>query len=78
MHIKRSLPPANRVLTAGATGWFVTATIGQWAFVVFILLFFGGTLAGDVVPADHVLEASGAAAHQRERERAGRGEGLGR
>lgn len=46
MHIKRSLPPANRVLTAGATGWFVTATIGQWAFVVFILLFFGGALAG--------------------------------
>ena len=46
MHIKRSLPPANRVLTAGAIGWFATATIGQWAFVVFILLFFGGALAG--------------------------------
>ena len=45
-----SLRPAPaRLLSAGATFWFATATLGQWAFVVFIALFFGGALAsGDV------------------------------
>lgn len=41
--------PAQAALKAGATAWFVAATLGQWAFVAFIALFFGGhTLAGDL------------------------------
>ncbi|MBD9477671.1 DUF2306 domain-containing protein [Pseudoxanthomonas sp. PXM02] len=39
------LPSPPRVLSAGATLWFVTATLGQWAFVAFIALFFGGAVA---------------------------------
>ena len=38
-----------RALKLGATAWFVAATLGQWAFVLFILLFFGGhSLSGDL------------------------------
>ena len=36
------LPFPRRVLSAGATAWFATAVFGQWAFVAFIVLFFGG------------------------------------
>lgn len=43
-----SLPTPSRALSASATAWFVTALLGQWAFVAFIALFFGGALvAGD-------------------------------
>jgi hypothetical protein len=38
------LPFSRRVLSAGATAWFATAVFGQWAFVAFIVLFFGGPL----------------------------------
>lgn len=46
MSVPYHLPAPNRVLSAGAAAWFVTATFGQWAFVAFIVLFFGGGLAG--------------------------------
>lgn len=40
---------ADAALKAGALAWFITATLGQWAFVAFIALFFGGhTLTGDL------------------------------
>ena len=43
------LPPAPRILQTGATAWFIAAILGQWAFVAFILLFFGGHgLGGDL------------------------------
>lgn len=36
-------------LKTGAVAWFIAATLGQWAFVAFIALFFGGhTLTGDL------------------------------
>jgi len=35
---------APRVLSAGASAWFLTAAIGQLAFVAFIALFFGGAM----------------------------------
>ncbi|MBA3930207.1 MAG: DUF2306 domain-containing protein [Xanthomonas sp.] len=49
--MKASLRPPlpSRILSAGATLWFVTATLGQLAFVAFIVAFFGGALAtGDL------------------------------
>lgn len=43
------LPASARALHAGAAAWFIAATLGQWAFVAFIALFFGGHLAsGDL------------------------------
>jgi len=43
------LPPAPRLLQHGASAWFIAAVIGQWAFVAFILLFYGGHgLSGDL------------------------------
>jgi hypothetical protein len=45
MHAPLRLPSPSRVLSAGATFWFVAATLGQWAFILFIALFFGGALA---------------------------------
>lgn len=43
------LPTPTRALQLGATAWFIAATLGQWAFVAFILLFFGGhALGGDL------------------------------
>lgn len=42
------LPAAPRALSSAAATWFVSATLGQWAFVAFIALFFGGhSLSGD-------------------------------
>lgn len=39
----------TRTLQLGASAWFVAATLGQWAFVLFILAFFGGhALTGDL------------------------------
>lgn len=43
------LPLPRRALSAGATAWFAAALFGQWAFVAFIVLFFGGALVdGDL------------------------------
>ena len=39
-----SSPP--RALSAGAVFWFATAVLGQAAFITFIVLFFGGAIAG--------------------------------
>lgn len=39
-------PPPARALSLGARAWFIAAMFGQWAFVAFILLFFGGTVLG--------------------------------
>jgi hypothetical protein len=60
------LPPAPRALSVAAGLWFVTATLGQWAFVGFIVAFFTPPLvSGDLaalndkphitgyVPGDH-------------------------
>lgn len=44
MSTSAALPSARRLLSGGATAWFLAATLGQWAFVAFIVLFFGGTL----------------------------------
>ena len=41
MPVPASLPFPARLLSRGATAWFVAATLGQWAFVAFIVLFFG-------------------------------------
>ena len=42
------LPPASRALSLSAALWFVTATLGQWAFVAYVALFYGGhSLAGN-------------------------------
>ena len=51
MPVPASLPFPSRLLSRGATAWFVAATLGQWAFVAFIVLFFGGpVLDGDLAP----------------------------
>jgi hypothetical protein len=43
------LPPAPRALDLAAVLWFIAATMGQWAFVLFILLFFSPPLfSGDL------------------------------
>ena len=42
MYVPVSLPLPSRLLSRGATAWFIAATLGQWAFVAFIVLFFGG------------------------------------
>jgi hypothetical protein len=51
MTVSVPLPPPSRLLSLGATAWFIAATVGQWAFVAFIVLFFGGpVLGGDLSP----------------------------
>jgi hypothetical protein len=42
MPLPLRLPAAPRALSSAAATWFVSATLGQWAFVTFIALFFGG------------------------------------
>ena len=43
------IPSPTRALHLGAAAWFIAATLGQWAFVLFILLFFGGhSLSGNL------------------------------
>ena len=44
-------PASNRALRAGAIIWFTTATLGQWAFVAFIVLYFGNALVSGDLPA---------------------------
>jgi hypothetical protein len=42
------LNSGTRALSIAATLWFIAATIGQWAFVFFILAFYGGhSLSGN-------------------------------
>ncbi len=54
------LPSSARALRWGATSWFVAATLGQWAFVLFILLFFGGhTLGGDLAALNNKPHVTG-------------------
>jgi hypothetical protein len=36
------LAHAQRLLTRTASLWFIVATLGQWAFVAFIVMFYGG------------------------------------
>lgn len=44
---------AHRLLQRSAVAWFVAATLGQWLFVAFIVLFFGGHgLLGDPAALD--------------------------
>ncbi|WP_421932059.1 DUF2306 domain-containing protein [Phenylobacterium sp.] len=52
MTLQASLSPrgalADRALAASAQFWFVTAVIGQWAFLYYIVAFYGpSTLSGD-------------------------------
>jgi len=48
MPLSFRLPPAPRALSLSAATWFVAATLGQWAFVAFILAFhLPPTLRGD-------------------------------
>lgn len=44
-----STSASSRTLHRAAAAWFIAATLGQWAFVAFIVLFFGGhSLSGDL------------------------------
>lgn len=54
------LPPAPRVLSLAAATWFVVATVGQWAFVAYIALFYGGNgLAGDFLALNNKPHVTG-------------------
>jgi uncharacterized membrane protein len=45
---KVNAPYATRILTFAATAWLVVATVGQWIFGAYILLFYGkSTMTGD-------------------------------
>ncbi|GAB2574831.1 DUF2306 domain-containing protein [Spirosoma areae] len=45
---KVNTPYATRILTFAATAWLVVATVGQWVFGAYILLFYGkATVTGD-------------------------------
>ena len=47
---------ATRILTIAATAWLVVATVGQWLFGLYILLFYGKTtLTGDFARWNRVL-----------------------
>lgn len=49
-------PYATRLLTFAATTWFTVATLGQWLFGIYILLFYGkSTLTGDFEKWNKVL-----------------------
>ncbi|HEY6942320.1 DUF2306 domain-containing protein [Dokdonella sp.] len=55
----RIVSPAQ-ALRLGASAWFVAATLGQWAFVVFIVLFFGGhVLGGDLAALNNKPHVTG-------------------
>ena len=48
--MRLSLPPPPRALAQAGAAWFIAATIGQWAFVVFIIGFFTPPLvSGDLL-----------------------------
>ena len=43
-------PSASRALSFAAALWFILATLGQWAFVAYVALFYGGhSLAGNLL-----------------------------
>lgn len=45
---KATTPSATRVLTFAATTWLVVATVGQWLFGLYILMFYGkATVTGE-------------------------------
>jgi uncharacterized membrane protein len=60
------IPSSASALKTAGTAWFLVAVLGQWAFVVYIMAFYGGALiAGDydrwgrylthgLVPGDHI------------------------
>ena len=53
---KANAPYAAKLLTFAATTWFVVATIGQWLFGIYILLFYGSsTITGDFEKWNRVL-----------------------
>ncbi len=42
--------PANRALSNAAAFWFIAASLGQWAFVLYIIAFYGPrTLSGNLL-----------------------------
>lgn len=48
LHQKVNITDEKRILTFAATIWLVVATVGQWLFGVYILLFYGKTtVTGD-------------------------------
>lgn len=48
MTLLRIASPAQ-ALRVGVSIWFVVATLGQWAFFLFVMLFFGGhAFSGDL------------------------------
>jgi len=60
MPVPASPPFPSRLLSRGATVWFIAATLGQWAFVAFIVLFFGGpVLDGDLAPLNAKTHVTG-------------------
>ena len=53
---KLDAPFATRILTFAASAWLVVATVGQWLFGVYILLFYGkSTLTGNFEQWNKVL-----------------------
>ncbi len=53
---KADAPYATRTLTFAATAWLVVATMGQWLFGVYILMFYGkATVTGDFDRWNNVL-----------------------
>ncbi|RRB04579.1 DUF2306 domain-containing protein [Larkinella rosea] len=53
---KATPPYTTRLLILSASAWFVVATIGQWLFGIYILLFYGkSTLTGDFEKWNNVL-----------------------
>ncbi|GAB3898531.1 DUF2306 domain-containing protein [Larkinella knui] len=53
---KVNIPYATRILTFAATAWLVVATVGQWLFGLYILLFYGkSALTGDFERWNNVL-----------------------
>ncbi|KAA9353653.1 DUF2306 domain-containing protein [Larkinella humicola] len=53
---KANAPYATKLLTFAATAWFVVATIGQWLFGIYILLFYGKyAVTGDFEKWNRVL-----------------------
>lgn len=50
----------DSALRAAAAGWFVVAVLGQWIFVAYLLLFYGGSaLSGDLDRWAQVLASGG-------------------
>jgi hypothetical protein len=53
---KTSAPYGTKILTIAATVWFTVATVGQWLFATYIILFYGkSTFSGDFARWNKVL-----------------------